>query len=160
MPPFSAPSQNATLPAPGLYAARIDGARLDVSKASGSDMLVMRLKLLPDAGEVRAYLPFSARTRVVLERFCKSCGLIFPADGSEIFIEPNQVLGRFVYTEVGHYEWKGRLHAKAVRYLSRRQALAVNPDLDETGVRGQTPIQLEAFPVSAQAIQDDDSLPF
>src|SRR5689334_10935946 len=133
------PSPNATLPAPGVYAARIDEARLDVSKASGADMLVMNLSLLPNNGRVRAYLPFSARTRVVCERFCKSCGLIIPANGAEIFIEPNQVLGRFVYVEISHYEWRGKLNCKVLKYLSRKQALAANGALDETGVRGQPP---------------------
>jgi hypothetical protein len=157
---FSAPSQNATLPAPGVYAARIDEARLDVSKSSGADMLVLRLKLLPDAGELRSYLPFSVRTRVVLERFCKSAGLIIPPDGSEIFIEPNQVLGRFICVEIAHYEWRGKLCAKVIKYLSRKQALAANPDLNETGVRGQAPIKLESFPVIAKTIEEDDFLPF
>jgi hypothetical protein len=160
MPNLRPHPQPEQLPAPGVFAARIDDARLDVSKSSGADMLAMTITLLPSAGQVRAYLPFSARTRVVCERFCKSAGLIFPADGSEIFVEPNQVMGRFLYVEVGHYEWRGKLCAKVVKYLNRKQALAANPDLDEACVRGQAPVRLEAYPEIAKAIEEDDFLPF
>jgi hypothetical protein len=142
MPTFSTLPPSPPPILPGTYIAKVISASERVSEA-GNDMIVMRL-LLPDGRALPCCLTFVPQARPVLNAFCDSAGLTKPSDPDvEVQLTAEICKGRYLYITVStEVESSGDPTPRIVRFLTRDQALILNPALAKTVLQPQEPIQL------------------
>jgi hypothetical protein len=142
MPTFETMSPRQPPIGPGTYIVKIVKAREKVSE-KGNDVILMTLAL-PDSRTITAAITFVDSAKPVINAFVSSCGLTAPSEpGISVDLPANILVGRFCYITVStETDDLGGVYSKVVRYLSRQEALAVNPDLAKIQLREQPPIQL------------------
>lgn len=130
-------------PQPGVHVARIVKAKERVSEA-GNTMLIMTAKFL-DHSELGFVITFVPKAAKLVGFFCRSCGLELPEGaGVEVEIRPEDVEGRVFYPVV-ELDGDGlEATPRVTRFLSRAEALSVNPKLAEIRVQEQSPRTLRA----------------
>jgi len=129
--------------APGAYAARIVKAREKTSEA-GNQMLLMTARLSTGA-EIPFVVTFapSQKSAKLVAYFARSLDLIIPeGEAVEIELLPQDVLNRAFYPQI---ELDDEGQAKIVRFLSRQEAVAINPKIAEIRLRPQSPRQLQSL---------------
>lgn len=129
-------------PKPGVHVARVVKAKERTSE-NGNPMLVMTAKFA-DSAELGFVITFVPKAAKLVNYFCKSCDLILPeGDGVEVEILPHHVEGRIFYPVV-ELDGDGlEAVAKITRFLSRSEALAINPSIATIRVN-QEPAELSA----------------
>jgi hypothetical protein len=128
--------------APGVCVAKVSAAREKVSEA-GNEMLVMKL-MIPDGRTIGSALTFCEAARPVISAFCESAYLRKPAEPNiAIDLNASHVLNRYVYLVVS-VETDGQTGAqpKVTRFLTRAEALAINPELAKIVLREQALLEL------------------
>jgi hypothetical protein len=146
--PITMPPSFETMPTrqppigPGTYIVKVIKAREKLSE-KGNDVILMTLAL-PDSRTLSAAITFTDSTRAVLNAFVASCGLTVPAEpGIRVELPANILVGRYCYITVAtESDDQGGVYSKFVRYLTRAEALAVNPELAKITLREQAPIHL------------------
>jgi hypothetical protein len=130
-------------PQPGVHVARIVKAKERTSE-NGNPMLVMTAKFV-DSAELGFVITFVPKAAKLVAYFCQSCDLILPeGDGVEVEIRPEDVEGRIFYPIV-ELDGDGlEATPRVTRFLSRAEALSVNPKLAEIRVQEQSPRTLRA----------------
>jgi hypothetical protein len=130
-------------PKPGVHVARVVKARERVSDA-GNSMLLMTARF-PDQTELGFVITFVEKAAKLIAYFARSAELILPeGEGVEVEILPTDVEGRLFYPVV-ELDGEG-LEAvpKITKFLSRAEALAINPALEKIALQPQAAIQLPA----------------
>jgi hypothetical protein len=160
---------NFDVPPPGVYLTQIVKAEKGVSKMSGSDMVTVNLRTLPDGYALKYFLVGDG----LITQFCRHCEgeLAFPADPKDEFsLTPSDVLHRIAFAEVVHEETGGQPRAK-VKFggiLSRAAALARNAGLANIKLPANVPPPKslpimpaeEKGPAASLPDDSDDSMPF
>jgi hypothetical protein len=126
--------------AAGVYVARIVKAREKTSEAA-NQMLVMTARLSTGA-EIPFVVTFAAsrKSAKLVAYFARSLDLIIPEDeGIEIELLPQDVLDRVFYPQI---ELDNDGQPRIVQFLSRQEAIAINPQIAEVRLRPQSPRQL------------------
>jgi hypothetical protein len=125
-------------PKPGVHVARIIRAKEKFSE-NGNPVLRMTARF-PDLSELSFAITFVERAAKLIQFFCRSCELELPnGDGIEVEISPADVLGRLFYLSV---ELGGEGIPKITKFLSRAEALAINPALEKIALKPQAAITL------------------
>ena len=134
------------LPPPaGVHVCKIVEAKERTSQ-NGNAVLAMRLRF-PGGEELSPLITFAESTRKIVGYFARSAGLILPTEPDvECEILPGDVLNRYLFVEVVYDDGTPRV----ARYLSRDEALAVNPRLVEIRVQPQEPRILK--PLGGEAL--------
>ena len=75
MPRFSYNDMNFDLPPAGVYLAQVTKAEKQVAKSSGSDMIALSLRTIPDGYSLRYFLVFNGKKTGdgILTQFCNNC---------------------------------------------------------------------------------------
>ena len=121
---FTTTSLGTPPPSAGVHIGRILTAKERTSE-NGNQVLSMRLRF-PGGEELSAALTFTESTRKIIGYFARSAGLVLPTEaGAECEILPGDVLDRYLYVEVAYDDGEPRV----ARYLSREEALSLNPAL-------------------------------
>ena len=150
----SSNSTNNLLPA-GVYMLKVSDCTETVS-TNGSDMFKLKLATIPHDRHVYDYLVFNPNSFWVIADFCRSSGLELPDDEADIDIYPNDCLLRVCYAELVHELGRdGKTRLSVERYLSRNEAIAINPALVRVNVPTGTPPpkklqKAEVGPVTSQ----------
>jgi hypothetical protein len=146
MPTFSTLPPSPPPILPGTYIAKVISASERVSEAH-NDMIVMRL-LLPDSRSLPCCLTFFFQARPVLNAFCDSAGLAKPSDPDvEVQLTAEICKGRYLYITVStELESNSDPTPRIVRFLTREQALIINPSLSKIVLQLQEPIHLPVVP--------------
>jgi hypothetical protein len=128
-------------PKPGVHVARIIRAREKVSE-NGNPVLRMTARF-PDHTELDFAITFVERASKLVGFFCRSCGLELPkGEGVEVEIRPTDVEGRIFYPAV-ELDGEGLESVPRItKFLSRAEALAINPALAEIRIQEQQPVAL------------------
>jgi hypothetical protein len=125
-------------PSPGIHLARIIRAKESVSE-NGNSVLRMTARF-PDQSELSFAITFVERAAKLIGFFCRSADLELPkGEGVEVEIRPADVLGRIFYPVV---ELDGEAIPKITKFLSRSEALAINPALEKIALSPQAPVTL------------------
>jgi hypothetical protein len=142
MPSFETMSPRQPPIGPGIYVAKIIRAKEKLSQ-KGDEMIALTLAL-PDSRTIAASLTFVDSVKPVINAFVSSCGLTLPSEpGIRVELPANILVGRYCYITVNtETDDQGGVYSKVVRYLTREEALAVNPGLGKVMLREQPPIQL------------------
>lgn len=128
-------------PRPGVHVARIIRAKEKTSE-NGNPVLRMTARF-PDQTELSFAVTFVPNAAKLVGFFCRSCELELPkGDGVEVEISPADVQGRIFYPVV-ELDGEGlEASPKITRFLSRSEALAINPALGKIALQPQQPIVL------------------
>jgi hypothetical protein len=136
---FTTASITPPSPRPGAHLARIVKAKERVS-GNGNPMLLMTARF-PGDEELGFVITFVAAAAKLVSNFCRSIELELPqGDGVEVEIRPGDVLGRYFYPLVEADE-DGT--PRITRFLSKSEALAINPGLATVKLEPQTPRSLK-----------------
>lgn len=138
---FTTTSLAAPSPQPGIHVAKIIKAREKQSDA-GNTILAMTAQF-PGGEQLAFAITFVERAAKLVGYFCRSIELELPkGDGIEVEIRPADVLGRYFFPVV-ELDGEG-LEAvpKITRFLSRAEALAARPELDQIRIQSQSPKSL------------------
>jgi hypothetical protein len=128
-------------PASGVHVAKIIKAREKVSEA-GNSMLVMQAQF-PGGEQLGFVITFVPKAAPLVGYFCRSAGLGLPKEtGVDVEIFPADVLGRYFYPAI---EIDADGVPKIVRFLSRAEALAANPEIARIQIQPQLPRALKAL---------------
>src|SRR5215467_2118148 len=134
----SSDSNNNLLPA-GVYMLKVIDCTETVS-TNGSDMFKLKLATIPHDRYVYDYLVFNPNSFWVIADFCQSSGLELPDKEADIDIYPNDCLLRVCYAELVHELGRdGKTRLSVERYLSRKEAIGINPALAHVNVPTGTP---------------------
>jgi hypothetical protein len=128
---------------PGVYVAKIITAKEKISE-NGNDMLVMKL-MIPDGRSIGSVLTFVPAAQPVINAFCDSAELRKPAEADiAVDLRAADCLNRYVYVTIS-VETDGQTGAqpKVIRFLTREEALAINPELAKVQLREQAPLELQ-----------------
>jgi hypothetical protein len=120
----------------------VAAAKEKTSKA-GIEMLILRL-LLPDGRTIQSVLTFCEAARPVISAFCDSADLRKPAEADvAVDLNASHCLGRYVYI-VASAETDNQTGAqpKVTRFLTREEALAINPEVARVVLKEQAPLDL------------------
>jgi hypothetical protein len=143
MPSFTTlPPRRPPIPA-GVHVVKIIAAKEKLSEA-GKDMIVMKL-MVPDGRTIGSVLTFCEAARPVISAFCGSAGLRTPAEADiAVDLTASHCLGRYLYIVVS-VETDGQTgtQPKVTRFLTREEALAINPELAKVQLREQQPLELQ-----------------
>jgi hypothetical protein len=108
---------------------------------NGSDMFKLKLATIPHDRHVYDYLVFTPNSSWVIADFCRSSGLELPSQEADIDIYPNDCLLRVCYGELVHELGRdGKTRLSVERYLSRNEAITINPALVRVNVPAGTPL--------------------
>jgi hypothetical protein len=96
------------------------------TSSNGNSMLVMTARF-PGGEELGFVLTFVPKAVALIGYFCRSARLTLPqGEGIEVEICPDDVLGRYFYP-VAELDSDGT--PRITRFLSREEALALNPGI-------------------------------
>jgi hypothetical protein len=130
---------NNNLPPAGVYMLKVIDCTETVS-TNGSDMFKLKHTTIPHDRYVYDYLVFHPKAAWVIADFCRSSGLELPSQEADIDIFPNDCLLRVCYAELVHEVGRdGKTRLSVERYLSRDEAIAINPALVRVNVPSGTP---------------------
>ena len=106
----------------------------------GSDMFKLKLTTVPHDRYVYDYLVFHPKAAWVITDFCRSSGLELPDHEADVDIHPNDCLSHVCYAELVHQVGRdGKTQLSVERYVSRNEAIAINPALVRLNVPSGTP---------------------
>jgi hypothetical protein len=124
----------------GVYVAKVIAAKEKISE-NGSYMLVMKL-MIPDGRTIGSVLTFVPAAQPVINAFCYSADLRKPANPDvAVDLNASHCLGRYLYITVKTDNQPGT-QPKVTRFLTREEALAINPELTKLTLKEQTPLEL------------------
>jgi hypothetical protein len=126
------------LPA-GAYMLRVLEAT-EQESSKGSDMIKLKMATVPHDRYVWDYLVFSEKAFWVIADFCRSSGLELPLEESDIDLYPHDCLRRICYAELIHERGRdGKDRLQVERYVTRQEALELNPALIQVKVPADAP---------------------
>jgi hypothetical protein len=134
---FTIPELLPNGPKAGVHIARIAEVKEKVSEAG--NVVWSLLAKFPDRSELKFYVTFadSDKSRRLVVFFLKSLGLVLPeAPGSQIDLSPNDAKDRLFYCAI---ELDSDGAPKITKFLSREEALAMNPAISRVAVAPQEP---------------------
>jgi hypothetical protein len=134
-------STNATnsLPPSGAYMLQVIDCTETVS-TNGSDMFGLKLAIIQHDRYVYDFLVFNPNSFWVIADFCRSSGLELPEKAMDIDIYPNDCMLRVCYAKLVHEVGKdGKTRLSVARYITRRQALGINPALAQISAPENAP---------------------
>jgi hypothetical protein len=135
-----------TLPPPpppipaGVHLGKVVKAT-EKTSANGNQMISMTIELPPpDRQRIGCVLTFVGAAKPVINAFCASAGLPGPtAPDIQVELSAYHCLGRYLYFKVEQDEDGG---PKITRFITREQALAINPKLAGVAIQPQAPVTL------------------
>ena len=137
---FTVAKLDAPTPRAGVHAGRIISAKEKVAE-SGNPTLRLRARF-HDGSE----LPFiitlapSEKSAKLVGHFARSCELLLPPAGTEAEIRASDIEGRLFFAEVAADE---TAEPRIIKFLSKQEAFARNPQLSTHSFRPQTPLKLQ-----------------
>jgi hypothetical protein len=132
-------NRNTPLLPAGVYMLKVIDCTETVS-TNGSDMFKLKLATIPHDRYVYDYLVFTPNSSWVIADFCRSSGLELPDTEADIDIHPNDCLQRVCYAELVHEVGKdGKTRLSVERYITRQQALGINPALAQISAPENAP---------------------
>jgi hypothetical protein len=103
-------------------------------------MFKLVLTTIPHNKRVYDYLVFTRNSEWVIQDFCRSSGLELPDVEADIDLVPRDCLWRVCYAELIHgVRRDGRTRLEVERYVSRGEALRLNPALLKVQMPPDTP---------------------
>jgi len=130
---------NNNLLSPGVYMLKVIDCTETVSR-NGSSMFKLKLVTMLHDRHVYDYLVFNPNSFWVIADFCRSSGFELPDREADIDIYPNDCLLRVCYAELVHELGRdGKTRLSVERYMSRQQAIGINPALVRVDVPAGTP---------------------
>jgi len=130
---------NNNLPPAGVYMLKVIDCTETVS-TSGSVMFKLKLATIPHDRYAYDYLVFNPNSFWVITDFCRSSGLELPDREADIDIYPSDCLLRVCYAELVHELGRdGKTRLSVERYMSRQEAVGINPGLARVSVPAGTP---------------------
>jgi hypothetical protein len=147
MPTFKPLTAHPSIIPGGCYVAKVVEARERFSN-NGNEMIVMEIQLA-GSGTLPCILTFVEKARTAISAFCRSANMVFPdGDEADVKLTAANCLDRYLYVVVTNEtdQLTGAV-SRISRFLSREEALVVNPALSRVTLKEQAPLLLQ----SAQA---------
>jgi hypothetical protein len=126
----------------GVHIAKVIAAKEKISEA-GNDMLILKL-MISDGRTIGSVLTFVPAAQPVINAFCDSANLRKPAE-ADVAVDLNacHCLNRYVYVTVSvETDDQTGAQPKVTRFLTREEALAINPELAKITLKEQAPLEL------------------
>lgn len=142
-------STGADLLPEGAYMLRILEA-IEQESSKGSDMIKLKLTTVPQNKYIWDYLVFHPKSAWVIQAFCRSSGLELPINEADVDLNPKDCLSRICYAELVHERGQdGRTRLVVERYLTRQEALKINPALQKVPLPDDAPPGKKLGPVAS-----------
>jgi hypothetical protein len=111
------------------------------TSSNGNEMIVMTIELPPPGRQrLRCTVTFVPGAQVLVNALCQSAGLIRPSEPDiQVELCSHHLLNRYLYFRA---ELDESGAPKIVRFLSREQALSINPKLAGIAIQPLLPITL------------------
>jgi hypothetical protein len=124
----------------GVYLLRVLEAT-EQKSSRDSEMIKLKMATIPHDRYVWDYLVFSEKAFWVIADFCRSSGLQLPVEESEVDLYPHDCLRRVCYAELVHERGRdGKTRLAVERYVTRKEALELNPALIQVKVPADAPV--------------------
>jgi hypothetical protein len=121
-------------------------------------MFKLKQTTVPEDRWVFDYLIFSPKTFWVIRDFCWSSGLELPDHEADIDIYAGDCLLRVCYAELFHELGNdGKTRLKVKRYMSRADAIELNPSLTRVAVPSNAPPPKRLQKTEIAAVKSDAS---
>jgi hypothetical protein len=152
MPTFrSSNSSGSGLLPPNAYILQCINCTETVS-SKGSQMFKLQLTTIgtvPNDRWVYDFLVFHPNSDWVIQDFCRSAGLEVPIQEADIGLKPDDCILRVCYAKLVHERGRdGKTRLAVERYITRQEAIKLNPDLAGIALPKNAPAAKKLRPVS------------